>query len=110
MACAGQAAGAVPRERFRIEKGDDVLTRFASSDHAVRSFCRRCGSSLLFESSNTPDRVEIVLANMQGSIDREPDLHCWFDDRVDWVDVQDGLPRLGGKTGLEPLPDPSDGE
>jgi hypothetical protein len=29
-------------------------------------------------------------------------MHIFFDDRADWVSVHDGLPRLGGKTGLEP--------
>jgi hypothetical protein len=44
-----------------------------------------------------------VLANLHGPIDREPQLHVYFDDRAEWVAVDDGLPRLGGKTGLEPI-------
>jgi hypothetical protein len=28
-----------------------------------------------------------------------------FDDRADWTDVRDELPRMGGKTGMEPLED-----
>jgi len=94
----------VLRERFRVEAGEEALTHFASSEHATRSFCRRCGSTLFFESTRHPERVEIVLANMDAAIDREPDLHCWFDDRVHWVSVEDGLPRLGGNTGFEPVP------
>jgi hypothetical protein len=27
----------------------------------------------------------------------------YFDDRADWVALGDDLPRLGGKTGLEPI-------
>ena len=78
------------------------LVRLASSEHGSRSFCGRCGSSLLCESTHHPDRVDVVLANLHGPIDREPELHVYFDDRADWVRVDDGLPRLGGKTGLEP--------
>lgn len=44
-----------------------------------------------------------MLGNVTGKIDREPQLHVYFDDRADWVQVTDDLPRLGGKTGLEPL-------
>ena len=40
---------------------------------------------------------------MHGPIDRPPQCHIYFDDRVDWVAVNDGLPRLGGPTGLEPI-------
>ena len=40
---------------------------------------------------------------MRGPVDRVPEFHAYFDDRVEWVGVQDDLPRLGGPTGLEPL-------
>jgi len=46
-----------------------------------------------------------VLASLQGPVDRRPEMHIYFDDRADWVFVDDGLPRLGGTTGLEPLPE-----
>jgi hypothetical protein len=96
---------AVPPERFSLDAGEADLVRFASSDHGTRSFCARCGSTLLCESTRHPDRVDIVLANMQDPIDRKPQLHFYFDDRADWVAVDDGLPRLGGGTGMEPIRD-----
>jgi hypothetical protein len=94
---------AVGQSAFSLEKGTDVLVRFASSEHGTRSFCGRCGSSLFCESTHRPDEIDIVLANLEGEIDREPGAHIYFDDRASWVRVEDGLPRLGGKTGLEPL-------
>jgi hypothetical protein len=96
---------AVPRDQFRIEKGADELIRYASSEHGSRSFCGRCGSSLFCESTTHPDQIDIVLASMEGPIDRLPVVHIYFSDRADWVFAEDGLPRLGGKTGLEPIPD-----
>jgi len=98
---------AVPRAQFRLDSDESALTRYASSDHGTRSFCVRCGSSLFCESSHHPDQVDIVLANMEGALDRPPQLHIHFDDRAGWVFAGDGLPRLGGSTGLEPIePDP----
>ena len=47
--------------------------------------------------------MDVVLANMDGPIDRPPQVHVYFDDRADWVFVDDGLPRLGGSTGMEPV-------
>lgn len=94
---------AVPRSQFSLERGQAELVRFRSSDHGSRSFCIRCGSSLFCESSRHPDQVDIVLANMDGPIDRLPQVHIYFDDRAAWVAADDGLPRLGGATGLEPL-------
>ena len=47
--------------------------------------------------------IDIVLANMEDPIDRLPQVHVYFDDRASWVVAEDGLPRLGGSTGLEPV-------
>jgi hypothetical protein len=93
----------VPTERFKLRTGADRLVRYRSSEHGTRSFCGSCGSTLLFASTHRPEVIDIVLANMRGAIDRAPEFHAFFDDRVEWVCVADGLPRLGGPTGLEPL-------
>lgn len=94
---------AVPRGQFLLESDDAELTRFRSSEHGTRSFCRHCGSSLLCESTHYPDMIDLALANMHGPIDRAPECHFYFDDRADWVVVDDRLPRLGGVTGREPI-------
>jgi hypothetical protein len=96
---------AVPRDALSFESGEGELVRYASSQHGARSFCGRCGSSLFCESSHHPEQVDVVLANMDGPLDRAPQFHFYFDDRADWTFVDDGLPRLGGPTGLEPVKD-----
>jgi hypothetical protein len=93
----------LPRAQWRVTAGEGELTRHQSSDHAVRSFCRRCGSALFFESRQREDQVDIALANMAAAIDRTPQFHIFFDDRAEWIDVSDSLPRLGGPTGMEPV-------
>jgi hypothetical protein len=94
---------AVPRGRFELEAGEASLVRYPSSDHGVRSFCGRCGSSLFCESSRHPGQIDVVLANMEGPIDRRPQVHVYYDDRAEWIAANDDLPRLGGATGLEPV-------
>ncbi|TMA34457.1 MAG: GFA family protein [Deltaproteobacteria bacterium] len=87
---------AVARSQFKLDDGDEQLVRFQSSDHGTRSFCGRCGSTLFCETTHYPDMVDIVLANMDEPIDRPPQAHFFFENRVDWVHVDDELPRLGG--------------
>jgi hypothetical protein len=96
---------AVPRRQFRVTTGEAGLMRYESSEHGTRSFCGRCGSSLFCESTHHPDKIDIALANLEDSIDRVPQMHVYYDDRAGWVSIEDRLPRLGGKTGLEPLKD-----
>lgn len=96
---------AVPYTRFRLTSGREHLKIHHSSGHGRRSFCDVCGSSLFCESTRYPDHIDIVLANLNGKIDRDPQAHYYFSDRAEWVAVGDDLPRFGGKTGTEPLRD-----
>ena len=93
---------AVSRNALSFVSGEELLVRFAASDHGTRTFCGRCGSTLFFETRHRPDRVDIVLANADQPIDREPQIHVHWDDRAEWVAIGDDLPRLGGETGLQP--------
>jgi hypothetical protein len=93
----------VPDAQFSIKAGQSELSRFQSSEHGTRFFCSRCGSPLFFESTRNPDRIEVSLASMHDSIDRQPETHLHFDDRASWVVVSDGLSRLGGTSGLDPI-------
>jgi hypothetical protein len=92
----------VPYERFRIVHGEADLVRFRSSEHGTRSFCRHCGSTLFCESTNHPDWIDIVLANVDAPADWLPDMQIFVDDGVAWGDLASAEQRLGGTTGMEP--------
>jgi hypothetical protein len=93
----------VPHDKFRISAGRELLGSYASSPEAKRSFCSRCGSSLLFESSRWPAEVHVAVANIDSKLDRPVSAHVFFDDRADWFELDAPLVRLGGITGMEPL-------
>ena len=38
----------------------------------------------------------MVVANLEGALDRAPAAHVYFEKRVPWVELGDHLPRLGG--------------
>lgn len=100
----------VERRSFQITRGAARLRRYHSSASASRSFCERCGSTLLFEGERWPDEVHIVRAAFEGPVDREPQAHVYYDDRAPWVEVGDGLPRRGGSSGTTPIePGPDEG-
>lgn len=93
----------VPNEQFRLVEGAEHLRRHASSAAAHRSFCRECGSTLLFDGERWPGETHVARAAISGEIDRAPQAHVYWDDRAPWLTLYDELPKLGGPTGVEPL-------
>ena len=92
----------LPRERFRLTSGQQLLVRYASSKHGSRSFCGRCGASLFCDLDDHPDVIDIALGGLDAGHAARPGAHTFWDDRADWVEIGDKLPRLGGKSGVEP--------
>lgn len=90
-------------ERFRIARGEELLRWYRSTPGARRGFCSECGSTLFFEGDRWPGEIHIALAHMEGPIDRDPSAHVFFDSGVGWIHLDDGLPRLGGPSGNEPV-------
>ncbi|MEZ5457690.1 MAG: GFA family protein [Lysobacteraceae bacterium] len=66
-----------------------------------RAFCGRCGTPMLFRSERWPGELHIARSLFDGPLDRAPQMHAFFDTRVDWVHCQNDLPtrsaqELGG--------------
>jgi hypothetical protein len=97
----------VQPERFRITAGAERLKTYPSSKHGRRQFCSECGSQLFCwhegEDGSPPNVIDVTVASLLGDIDRRPQAHFFFDSRAPWTVVSDELPKLGGKTGVEPL-------
>ena len=91
----------VPPERFRITAGGQDIALFRSSEKGTRSFCRNCGSQMFCQTGT--EVIDIALAALHDKIDRRPEAHYYYDSRADWTAVNDDLPKLGGKSGMEPL-------
>lgn len=78
---------------FALEVQEDALAWYTSSPQAERGFCRLCGSSLLFRSARWPGEVHVTRANIEGPLDRQPQMHGFYDTHVDWFAVNDDLPK-----------------
>ena len=89
--------------QFTLRSGAHNLIRYRSSDHGTRSFCASCGSTLFFSTTQHPDRLDVVRANLDDTAHLPAQFHAYWNHRAPWVSVADDLPRLGGATGLEPL-------
>jgi hypothetical protein len=82
------AATSAARDDVEIHDPDGQLTWF-SVDEARYAFCRRCGSSLFWQGSSTPDRLSIGA----GTLEPPTRLHTveawWVSEASDYHDRPD---------------------
>lgn len=76
-----------------IDDPQQHLRWYASSPGAERGFCSRCGASLLFRSDRWPGELHITRAHFIDPLDREPQVHVYYDSHAEWLIVGDRLPR-----------------
>lgn len=76
-------------DHFILNKGDHHLKWYESSPGARRGFCSTCGSTMLFESERWAGETHVALACIEGTIDREPAAHAFFDAHVHWMPIDD---------------------
>jgi hypothetical protein len=84
----------VPAGAFKLVSGEPA--RFASSDHAERSFCPHCGTPLTFHSSRFPDELDVTTCSLDEPQRVPPKDHTYTSSKISWVKLADGLPGFPG--------------
>ena len=83
----------VETDQFKFIQGEEKLTWYHSSQESKRGFCTNCGSHILFRSTKWLGETHLTLSNMIDPIDRQPQVHVFFDTHVGWLEFNDDLPR-----------------
>ncbi|WP_325894411.1 GFA family protein [Grimontia sp. NTOU-MAR1] len=87
--------GEAKKEDFRFTKGKDKLKVYVAENDTKRTFCENCGSSLLFEASNSDGSlVEFTLGTLESDIPLKPDAHIFKKFKAQWYDITDELPQF----------------
>lgn len=84
----GAASGTyanVANAGFTFEKGADLVTEFHSSEHGRRGFCKVCGSTLTWRSTQSPDRIAITLGTMEPEYDGPVQHELHTDTKPGWL-------------------------
>ena len=84
----GAAAGTyanVDTAGFVFERGAELVTEYASSDHGRRGFCRVCGSTLFWRSTQSPDRIAVTLGTMEPEYDGAVQRELHTDTKPGWL-------------------------
>lgn len=88
----GAAAGSyanVASAGLVMERGADLLTEYASSEHGRRGFCRVCGSSLFWRSIHAPDRIAIALGTLDPAYAGQVERELYVDTKPAWLPARD---------------------
>lgn len=88
----------VPRKQFRFLSGENLLSRYNSSKAVSWCFCSNCGSSLLYEHNDFPEKIYFTVANISGFLDRAAEGHVSFEEHVNWFTFDDNLPKFKEKS------------
>jgi hypothetical protein len=89
------------RKRFRITAGKREIARYEDrAAGAARSFCRRCGTPLIYERARSPHMVNIPRALFLSRTGRQPLYHVAIDELQDWAYAGERLVPLKGFPGI----------
>jgi hypothetical protein len=95
----------VPKDRFKLLRGEEVLHWYGSSEWIEWGFCSKCGSSMLYrvikeghpESPKT-DRMYVSVGSLVDPLDSRPTAHFSYEEKYSWLAMEDGLPKFRRKT------------
>jgi hypothetical protein len=79
-------------DQVSIDDGQAALRWFEGPGGSRRGLCAHCGSSLFFCADRWPGEMHMARANFIDALDREPQLHAYFDTHVSWLAHADALP------------------
>jgi hypothetical protein len=85
--------GRIAKEALSFLSGADQLEHFESSDAVTRSFCGRCGSSLLFRHSAAQEFDFIAIGTLDDDPGVRPEAHIFVGSKAAWYSIEDDLPQ-----------------
>jgi hypothetical protein len=89
------------RKCFRVTAGDDEIARYEDTPAgAARSFCRRCGTPLIYERKRSRHMINVPRSLFASRTGRQPIYHIGFDERPEWAYAQEPLVPLKGFPGV----------
>jgi hypothetical protein len=89
------------KSKFRVKKGEASIARYEDKDAGrTRSFCKRCGTPLMYERSHSPKMINIPRALIQGRTGREPLYHIAIEELQEWTYLGERLVPLKGYPGV----------
>lgn len=84
----------VRAENFKLLSGEELLSKFESSPGHFRVFCSGCGSPVMKQTADSPDKLRLRLGLLDDPLDQEPIVHVFVADKRPWTNIRDDLPQI----------------
>lgn len=89
------------KSKLRVKKGAASIGRYEDEEaRRIRSFCKTCGTPLMYERSHSPKMINIPRALFQGRTGREPLYHIAIEELQEWTYLGEPLVPLKGYPGV----------
>lgn len=89
------------RSKFRIVAGEGQIARLVDeATGSARSFCKRCGTPLMYERKRSPQMVNLPRALFSGRTGRDAKYHVHIEELQDWAYLGAALGPLKGYPGV----------
>ncbi|HTT99967.1 MAG TPA: GFA family protein [Rhizomicrobium sp.] len=89
------------RSKVRIARGAKSVQGYEDKEtRAIRRFCAKCGTPLLFERAHAPKMVNIPRALFDTRTGREPRYHLYKSESPEWAYHEEALGPLKGYPGV----------
>ena len=75
---------------YRIIQGDELVSRYKSSERGVRCFCKVCGTNLPMVFG---EQVFIPAGILDGDPGIRTSAHYWVGSKAPWVEIADDAPQ-----------------
>jgi hypothetical protein len=91
----GGTQARVPRERFHLLAGEELIRVYRPEGGRVKAFCEVCGSSLFGGEWPEGEEISVRLGAIDGDPGIRPQVHTFVDSKAPWEEIpDDGLPRF----------------
>lgn len=87
----GAAAGSyanVASAGLVVEQGADLVIEYASSAHGRRGFCRVCGSTLFWRSTDSPEQIAVTLGTLEPAYEGAVECELYPETKPAWLPVR----------------------
>ena len=81
-----------------IQDAEASLRWHVAQEGGTRGFCGRCGSPMFFKAERWPGELHIARALFNDPLDRLPQAHVYYETHVEWVTLDDKLPKRTSQT------------